>query len=117
MLPRPALSAICSPCLACRDSCGYIGHRSWRWGQRHPDAQAGWWEQRRTRMPESAAGLGVAFHAKPKVKEQAQVGISTLGLDGILYLLGIRDSEACTKVWRGRGGRERGRERSAGRKN
>ncbi|EKX55342.1 hypothetical protein GUITHDRAFT_149777 [Guillardia theta CCMP2712] len=43
------------------------------------------------------AGLGVAFHAKPKVKEQAQVGISTLGLDGILYLLGIRDSEASTK--------------------
>ena len=47
---------------------------------------------------ETTAGLGVAFHAKPKVKEQAQVGISTLGLDGILYLLGIRDSEASTKV-------------------
>lgn len=40
------------------------------------------------------AGLGVAFHAKPKVKEQAKVGISTLGLDGILYLLGVRDREA-----------------------
>ena len=40
------------------------------------------------------AGLGVAFHAKPKVKEQAQVGISTLGLDGVLYLLGVRDREA-----------------------
>jgi len=40
------------------------------------------------------AGLGVAFHAKPKVKKEAQVGISTLGLDGVLYLLGIRDHEA-----------------------
>ena len=40
------------------------------------------------------AGLGVAFHAKPKVKEQAKVGISTLGLDGILYLLGVRDRES-----------------------
>ena len=40
------------------------------------------------------AGLGVAFHAKPKVKEQAKVAVSTLGLDGILYLLGIRDSES-----------------------
>lgn len=40
------------------------------------------------------AGLGVAFHAKPKVKKQAKVAVNTLGLDGILYLLGIRDSEA-----------------------
>ena len=38
------------------------------------------------------AGLGVAFHAKPKVKEQAEVGISTVGLDGILYLLGIPEN-------------------------
>lgn len=44
------------------------------------------------------AGLGVAFHAKPKVKEQAKVGISTLGLDGILYLLGVRDREALDEV-------------------
>jgi len=44
------------------------------------------------------AGLGVAFHAKPKVKEQAKVGISTLGLDGILYLLGVRDREALNEV-------------------
>ena len=43
------------------------------------------------------AGLGVAFHAKPKVKEQAKVGISTLGLDGILYLLGVRDREALSE--------------------
>ena len=40
------------------------------------------------------AGLGVAFHAKPVVKENAKHAISTLGLDGILYLLGVRDREA-----------------------
>lgn len=38
------------------------------------------------------AGLGIAFHAKPKVKENAQQAISTIGLDGILYFLGFRDS-------------------------
>lgn len=42
----------------------------------------------------SIAGLGVAFHAKPMVKENARHAISTLGLDGILYLLGVRDREA-----------------------
>jgi phosphoserine phosphatase len=41
----------------------------------------------------SIAGLGVAFHAKPIVKEQAQQSIATLGLDAILYLLGMRDRE------------------------
>jgi phosphoserine phosphatase len=41
----------------------------------------------------SLAGLGVAFHAKPVVRENAQHAISTLGLDGILYLLGVRDRE------------------------
>ncbi len=40
----------------------------------------------------SIAGLGIAFHAKPKVKENAEQSISTLGLDGILYLLGYKDS-------------------------
>ena len=39
----------------------------------------------------SIAGLGIAFHAKPKVKESASQSISTLGLDGILYFLGFRD--------------------------
>ena len=39
------------------------------------------------------AGLGIAFHAKPIVKEQAQHSIATLGLDAILYLLGMRDRE------------------------
>ena len=38
------------------------------------------------------AGLGIAFHAKPKVKENARQSISTIGLDGILYFLGFRDS-------------------------
>lgn len=39
------------------------------------------------------AGLGIAFHAKPKVKESAQHALSTIGLDGILYLMGFRDRE------------------------
>jgi len=36
------------------------------------------------------AGLGIAFHAKPKVKQGARQAISTLGLDAILFLLGMR---------------------------
>ena len=40
-----------------------------------------------------AAGLGVAFRAKPLVKQSAKQAISTLGLDGILYLLGFRDRD------------------------
>lgn len=40
----------------------------------------------------ATAGLGIAFHAKPKVKENAQNSLSTVGLDGILYFLGYRDS-------------------------
>ena len=39
----------------------------------------------------SKAGLGVAFRAKPIVEESAKQAISALGLDGILYLLGISD--------------------------
>ncbi|AWM78992.1 phosphoserine phosphatase SerB [Gammaproteobacteria bacterium ESL0073] len=39
------------------------------------------------------AGLGVAFRAKPVVKQSAKQAISALGLDGILYLLGYRDRE------------------------
>ncbi len=38
------------------------------------------------------AGLGIAFHAKPKVKASATQAISTVGLDGILYFLGFKDS-------------------------
>lgn len=39
----------------------------------------------------SAAGLGIAFRAKPLVKQSAEQSISTLGLDAILYLLGFSD--------------------------
>ena len=39
----------------------------------------------------SIAGLGVAFRAKPLVKQSADQSISTLGLDAILYLLGLSD--------------------------
>lgn len=40
----------------------------------------------------STAGLGIAFHAKPKVKLTARQSISTIGLDGVLYFLGFKDS-------------------------
>ncbi|MBC7926083.1 MAG: phosphoserine phosphatase SerB [Bryobacteraceae bacterium] len=43
----------------------------------------------------SIAGLGIAFRAKPLVRQSAKQAISTLGLDGILYLLGLRDRDAC----------------------
>jgi phosphoserine phosphatase len=39
------------------------------------------------------AGLGIAFHAKPVVKKNAQHAISTTGLDSILYLMGFRDRD------------------------
>ncbi|AUM14972.1 phosphoserine phosphatase SerB [Ketobacter alkanivorans] len=42
----------------------------------------------------SVAGLGIAFRAKPMVKESADHAISELGLDGILYLLGVRDRDS-----------------------
>lgn len=38
------------------------------------------------------AGLGIAFHAKPKVKKNAKQSISTIGIDGVLYMLGFKDS-------------------------
>jgi phosphoserine phosphatase len=41
-----------------------------------------------------AAGLGIAFHAKPRVRASAGQAISNLGLDGILYLIGMSDVEA-----------------------
>jgi len=41
----------------------------------------------------SKAGLGVAFHAKPLVKASAQHSLSSIGLDGVLYLIGFRDKE------------------------
>jgi phosphoserine phosphatase len=41
----------------------------------------------------AAAGLGIAFHAKPLVAASAQHKIGQLGLDGILYLIGVRDRD------------------------
>jgi phosphoserine phosphatase len=41
----------------------------------------------------SIAGLGIAFHAKSIVKENAQKSISSVGLDGLLYLMGISERE------------------------
>ena len=40
----------------------------------------------------TTAGLGIAFHAKPKVKQTARQSISTIGLDGVLYFIGFKDS-------------------------
>lgn len=40
----------------------------------------------------SEAGLGIAFHAKPKVKATAKQSINTTGIDGVLYFLGFKDS-------------------------
>ena len=40
----------------------------------------------------SEAGLGIAFHAKPRVAASAQQSINTIGLDGVLYFLGFKDS-------------------------
>ena len=40
----------------------------------------------------ATAGLGIAFHAKPKVKREARQSLSTIGLDGVLYFLGYKDS-------------------------
>ena len=39
------------------------------------------------------AGLGIAFRAKPVVEQTARQALSAAGLDGILYLIGIRDRE------------------------
>ena len=40
----------------------------------------------------SQAGLGIAFHAKPRVVATAKQSINTIGLDGVLYFLGFKDS-------------------------
>jgi phosphoserine phosphatase len=39
------------------------------------------------------AGLGIAFHAKAKLREHADTSISGAGLDAILYLLGLSARE------------------------
>ena len=38
------------------------------------------------------SGLGIAFHAKPRVVATAKQSINTIGLDGVLYFLGFKDS-------------------------
>ena len=38
------------------------------------------------------SGLGIAFHAKPRVVATAKQSINTVGLDGVLYFLGFKDS-------------------------
>ncbi len=40
------------------------------------------------------AGLGIAFHAKPLVRETASHSLSRLGLDAILYLMGYSDADS-----------------------
>lgn len=40
----------------------------------------------------SLAGLGIAFHAKPRVMANARQSIHTIGLDGVLYFLGFKDA-------------------------
>jgi phosphoserine phosphatase len=39
------------------------------------------------------AGMGIAYRAKPLVRQKADQSISCLGLDGLLYLLGVRDRD------------------------
>jgi phosphoserine phosphatase len=46
----------------------------------------------------SAAGLGIAYHAKPVVKESASHAISNFGLDSVLYLLGFSDRDIETAL-------------------
>jgi phosphoserine phosphatase len=44
------------------------------------------------------AGLGIAFQAKPVVRENAEQSLSIVGLDAILYLIGVRDREVLAKM-------------------
>jgi phosphoserine phosphatase len=39
------------------------------------------------------AGMGIAYRAKPLVRQRADHSISSLGLDGLLYLVGVRDRD------------------------
>jgi len=41
----------------------------------------------------SIAGMGIAYRAKPLVRQSADQSISCLGLDGLLYLIGVRDQD------------------------
>ncbi len=51
----------------------------------------------------SIAGLGVAFNAKPIVRQKASNTISSVGLDGLLYLIGIHDREIKNEVLQANG--------------
>jgi phosphoserine phosphatase len=42
----------------------------------------------------AAAGLGVAFNAKPAVRDAADTSVSVPYLDAVLYLLGISSEDA-----------------------
>jgi phosphoserine phosphatase len=46
----------------------------------------------------SIAGLGVAFNAKPIVRQNASNAISSVGLDGLLYLIGLHEREIKQEV-------------------
>jgi phosphoserine phosphatase len=39
------------------------------------------------------AGMGIAFRAKPLVRQSADHAVSFLGLDSLLYLIGVRDRD------------------------
>jgi phosphoserine phosphatase len=45
------------------------------------------------------AGMGVAFHAKPVVRASARFSMTHIGLDGLLYLLGVPDWEWVPKLF------------------
>ncbi len=47
----------------------------------------------------SIAGLGVAFNAKPLVRQKASNAISNVGLDGLLYLIGLHEREIRKEVF------------------
>jgi phosphoserine phosphatase len=50
------------------------------------------------------AGMGIAFHAKPLVRQSANHAVSHLGLDSILYLIGVRDRDLDRAGFRSSGG-------------
>jgi phosphoserine phosphatase len=37
--------------------------------------------------------MGIAFRAKPMVRQNADHALSQLGLDSLLYLIGVRDRD------------------------
>lgn len=50
------------------------------------------------------AGMGIAFHAKPLVRESARHAVSYLGLDSLLYLIGVRDRDLDREEFRSSAG-------------